>query len=147
MSVKISWIQTLSEGHFKRKWMTVSLMLTTWMTIGLMLAIRMIVRLMLTVYVFYSLNRIRLFFFLFEILTDKQTTDNFNKFEILKDINCLQEGAGLGRAGQGMSTALKVERLGKNAGVIVNEHEQNARGEIIFEIRSSKKKFFFVSIS
>uniref|UniRef100_A0A0M3HHU4 Uncharacterized protein n=1 Tax=Ascaris lumbricoides TaxID=6252 RepID=A0A0M3HHU4_ASCLU len=26
-----------------------------------------------------------------------------------------------------MSTALKVERLGKNAGVIVNEHEQNAR--------------------
>uniref|UniRef100_F1L5L4 Splicing factor 45 n=1 Tax=Ascaris suum TaxID=6253 RepID=F1L5L4_ASCSU len=38
-----------------------------------------------------------------------------------------KEGAGLGRAGQGMSTALKVERLGKNAGVIVNEHEQNAR--------------------
>ncbi|VDM44576.1 unnamed protein product [Toxocara canis] len=38
-----------------------------------------------------------------------------------------KEGAGLGRAGQGMSTALKVERLGKNAGVIVNEHEQNIR--------------------
>uniref|UniRef100_A0A915B5W0 Splicing factor 45 n=1 Tax=Parascaris univalens TaxID=6257 RepID=A0A915B5W0_PARUN len=38
-----------------------------------------------------------------------------------------KEGTGLGRAGQGMSTALKVERLGKNAGVIVNEHEQNAR--------------------
>ncbi|VDK54055.1 unnamed protein product, partial [Anisakis simplex] len=38
-----------------------------------------------------------------------------------------KEGAGLGRTGQGMSTALKVERLGKNAGVIVNEHEQNLR--------------------
>uniref|UniRef100_A0A0N5AQ69 Splicing factor 45 n=1 Tax=Syphacia muris TaxID=451379 RepID=A0A0N5AQ69_9BILA len=38
-----------------------------------------------------------------------------------------KEGAGLGRAGQGMSTALKVERLGKNSGVIVNEHEQNLR--------------------
>lgn len=41
-----------------------------------------------------------------------------------------KEGAGLGREGQGMSTALKVERLGKNAGVIVNEHELTAaRGE------------------
>lgn len=39
-----------------------------------------------------------------------------------------KEGAGLGRTGQGMSTALKVERLGKNSGVIVNEHEQNLRG-------------------
>ncbi|VDN03695.1 unnamed protein product [Thelazia callipaeda] len=27
-----------------------------------------------------------------------------------------------------MSTALKVERLGKNSGVIVNEHEQGSRG-------------------
>ncbi|EFO25312.1 G-patch domain-containing protein [Loa loa] len=40
-----------------------------------------------------------------------------------------KEGAGLGRSGQGMSTALKVERLGKNSGVIVNEHELNARAE------------------
>ncbi|VDN28937.1 unnamed protein product [Gongylonema pulchrum] len=39
-----------------------------------------------------------------------------------------KEGAGLGRSGQGMSTALKVERLGKNSGVIVNEHELNAKG-------------------
>ncbi|VDN53615.1 unnamed protein product [Dracunculus medinensis] len=39
-----------------------------------------------------------------------------------------KEGAGLGRTGQGMSTALKVERLGKNSGVIVNEHEQLLRG-------------------
>lgn len=45
---------------------------------------------------------------------------------------CFQEGAGLGRSGQGMSTALKVERLGKNSGVIVNEHEINARG--LFQI-------------
>ena len=44
----------------------------------------------------------------------------------------LQEGAGLGRTGQGMSTALKVERLGKNAGVIVNEHEQGLRGRLCF---------------
>ncbi|OZC07432.1 g-patch domain protein [Onchocerca flexuosa] len=40
-----------------------------------------------------------------------------------------KEGAGLGRSGQGMSTALKVERLGKNSGVIVNEHELSARAE------------------
>uniref|UniRef100_A0A0R3S508 Splicing factor 45 n=1 Tax=Elaeophora elaphi TaxID=1147741 RepID=A0A0R3S508_9BILA len=40
-----------------------------------------------------------------------------------------KEGAGLGRSGQGMSTALKVERLGKNSGVIVNEHELSTRVE------------------
>ncbi|MCP9265811.1 SPF45 [Dirofilaria immitis] len=40
-----------------------------------------------------------------------------------------KEGTGLGRSGQGMSTALKVERLGKNSGVIVNEHEFSTRAE------------------
>ncbi|MFH4977893.1 hypothetical protein AB6A40_004602 [Gnathostoma spinigerum] len=38
-----------------------------------------------------------------------------------------KEGGGLGRSEQGMSSALKVERMGKNSGMIVNEHEDNLK--------------------
>lgn len=63
----------------------------------------------------------------FLLLFRFSTLSAFNK-GISKLSSSLQEGAGLGRSGQGMSTALKVERLGKNSGVIVNEHELNIRG-------------------
>ncbi|CAJ0604093.1 unnamed protein product [Cylicocyclus nassatus] len=36
-----------------------------------------------------------------------------------------KQGAGLGRDEQGMSTALTVEKLGKNAGLIINESQSN----------------------
>ena len=39
-----------------------------------------------------------------------------------------KEGFGLGRTEQGMSTALRVERTGKNAGVIVSEFEETIKG-------------------
>ena len=35
-----------------------------------------------------------------------------------------REGSGLGRAGQGISRALKIERTGRNQGLIVNEVEE-----------------------
>ncbi|VDM67711.1 unnamed protein product [Strongylus vulgaris] len=36
-----------------------------------------------------------------------------------------KQGAGLGRDEQGMSTALTVEKLGKNSGLIINESQSN----------------------
>lgn len=37
-----------------------------------------------------------------------------------------KEGSGLGRMGQGISQALKVERTGKNQGLIVNNDERES---------------------
>lgn len=35
-----------------------------------------------------------------------------------------KEGTGLGRLGQGMSTALKVEHAGRGAGMIIHENDE-----------------------
>lgn len=39
-----------------------------------------------------------------------------------------KEGGGLGAQGQGITTALKVKRVGYNAGAIVDEHNQSLNG-------------------
>lgn len=59
-----------------------------------------------------------------------------------------QEGTGLGRFGQGISQALKVERTGKNLGLIVNqeqpqevERKRFKQGQFTFCFYTNKKIF------